>query len=78
MSAAQALLACPFCGANGLLHEYAVKDGRSSWTEYRVMCLGSDCEVDPVTHTFSVAADATAAWNRRTATTEPAPRQEGT
>lgn len=67
-----ALLPCPFCGENALLHEYAVRDGRSNWIEYRIMCLGNDCNVDPVTHTFSNADEAIAAWNSRAPVTTEA------
>jgi hypothetical protein len=53
------LLACPFCGAHGMLAE---TNGAGHETYYTVLCAG-DCECD--VGYFPIEHEARAAWNMR-------------
>jgi hypothetical protein len=59
------LLACPFCGAGGMLAE---TNGAGHETYYTVLCAG-ECECD--VGYFPIEHEARAAWNKRAA---PEPR----
>jgi len=71
------LLACPFCGAPGMVEEYAEERGGNlgagtnqslPWssvkTWYRPKCSRCDCKLD---NGWSKAADAAKEWNDRRA-----------